>query len=265
MKLASVHYHCDNTTTENIMIENTDDLIEYQEYLNKKLEDSMVRIFKSNVRPDRWNHLCRKKNHGDSIMAHSIIKSETFSGDNPLLKAPELAQYKIESMTKWLLRGETVLINKNGGWCTPCSIIEIVDVEEYTYSEYDGEDKESYYHIGNPTKAINLENDPDLEQRTKDYFEEINDTDPSYITNLREFSKKELIDIFNQFYENEGGHVFVYTTGVDVDQMYEYSDAIIESRIEKVVFEFNAGYNDNHKDVVRYLEDNNITVTVSEL
>lgn len=68
------------------LIKNVDDLLEYQEFLNKEMEISMVRVMRSEVRPERWNHILRSDSHGDSVLMHSYLKCH-IQGGSPLLTA----------------------------------------------------------------------------------------------------------------------------------------------------------------------------------
>ena len=54
--------------------------------------------------------------------------------------------------------------------------------------------------------------------------------------------------------------MYVYTTGINVDQMYDYSSAIISSGIKEVWFEFNAGWDENFQGVIDFLEGSGVSV-----
>lgn len=96
------------------------------------------------------------------------------------------------------------------------------------------------YTIKENTQYINLENDPELEERTRQYLGE-RDANYSHILNLHKFSKANLVKVFTEFKANGGSIVHVYTTGTNVPQMYEYFDAAKEAGLNDFVFEFNAG------------------------
>lgn len=246
MKVANISVFS-QSPSDYFMIENIDDLIEYQEILNGELEESFHKIMTSSVDPRKWNHLLNENSQGDTTIAHSIIKCEA-EGGNPLLKAPALAQQKIDRIKEHVSNGETVIVNMKGGYCFLDKNTKIFSVDEYVRKD------KRVYHIGENTKIINLENDPELEKRTIEYFEEQNDSDPSYILNLRSFSKSDLIKVFNEFQEKGGFQIYVYTTAMDIPQMREYCEAIIESGIQEVVFEFNAGMNPDIESVVNALK-----------
>lgn len=242
MKIANISVLNQNPCNY-FMLQNIDDLIEYQELLNGELEESFHKIITSSVEPRKWSHLLNENSQGDTTIAHSILKCEA-EGGNPLLKAPALAQQKINRIKQHISNGETVIVNMKGGYCFLDKNTEILSVDEYVRKD------KRVYHIGENTKIINLENDPELEKRTIEYFEEQNDNNPSYILNLRSFSKSDLIKVFTEFQEKGGSQVYVYTTAMDIPQMREYCEAIVEAGIKEVVFEFNAGMNPDIEAVV---------------
>ena len=111
MKVANISV-LNQTPSDYFMIENIDDIIEYQEMLNGELEESFHKIMTSSVEPRKWNHLLNENSQGDTTIAHSIIKCEA-EGGNPLLKAPALAQQKIDRIKQHISNGETVIVNVN--------------------------------------------------------------------------------------------------------------------------------------------------------
>ena len=119
--------------------------------------------------------------------------------------------------------------------------------------------EEATYEIKENTKYINLENDAELEKHTLKHFKEV-DPNYSYVCNLRSFSQAELIKIFKEFKANGGETAYLYTTGFDVDQVFEYSYALQEAGITKIDFEFNSGITDKLQDALDTLGE---TMTVS--
>lgn len=77
----------------------------------------------------------------------------------------------------------------------------------------------------------------------------------SYITNLRVFDKEDLIDIFKEFLASGGEVLYIYTTGQDVGQMYQYTEAAIEAGIKEMILEFNSGINSKHEEFLNDFKD----------
>ena len=167
-----------------------------------------------------------------------------------------MADQKIKNMLDSVQAGETLLVNSVGGYCPFTEGYHKI-IEE---SEYVAIRKRTYV-INKNTKYINLENDPELEEHTIKYLTSI-DPNYSYICELRNYNIEELVEIFKDFQDNGGDTVYVYTTGMDVPQMYDYTEAIVQSGIKKVEFEFNAGYDMEHDGIIEDLKINNINVDV---
>jgi len=231
------------------LIKNFDELREYADSMNSKVSDTINRVLKSNVPQDRWDHLTERSDAG-GIMSAAIMRSK-LTGENPLYTMEPLFLEKLKTMSGYLLKDETLLINENGGYCTYTpGCHTILSEEEYV--------EPTTYMINKDTQYINLENDPDLEERTEEYLGEV-DPNYSYICCLRKFSEEELVGIFREFMANGGTTVYIYTTGMDVPQMYSYCDAIIESGLKAVEYEF---VGEDNQGILEYLKENGVEATL---
>lgn len=236
------------------LIESMEDFKMYVEKMNESLAESIGRIMRSGVDISKIDHILRRDNLGDAILTGSFMECSV-NGGNPLLNSSTSLQLRIDGMLGILLDGQIVAVNHVGGYC-PLSddwIVEYVDSFE----------EESNYFISEEASFMNLENDPELEERTKEYFKE-NDYKLSYIIRLRSFKYHDLVDVFKQFKSKGGYGLYVYTTGIDVTQMYTYSKAAIAAELNEVVFEFNAGISVEILEVIQYLKDHGIGVTYYE-
>lgn len=234
-----------------MLISNIDDLIEYKEVVGEALSNSITNVLRSNVAPEKWDHLLWGKNLGDSSLLAGLLDCN-INGGNPLFRSGEIVDQKMINMLTHLNKGEQVLANYNGGYC-------FYNEESMSMKPDDTYVEPVNYKLADECSYINLENDPELEEHTKQWFYNRN-MRVSYVVNLRRMIGADLIKIFKRF-QMKGGHtVYVYTTGLDIPEMYEYSDNIIASGIKNVIFEFNAGITDEHKDVINYLEEAGITV-----
>ena len=237
-----------------LMLDSIEDVIEYSGTLCKGVENTLKRLISSKVDISRWDHMVGR-NDPDGVMGAAITKSWII-GTNPIYEVGPIADQKIKNMLNSVQAGETILVNSVGGYCPFTEgYHKIIEESEYVSV------RERTYVINKNTKYINLENDPKLEEHTIEYLTSI-DPNYSYICELREYDVDELVKIFKEFQDNGGDTVYVYTTGINVVQMFEYSDAIIQSGIKKVEFEFNAGYDEEHDDVIKLLKTNDVDVSV---
>ena len=141
--------------------------------------------------------------------------------------------------------GSSVVINRRGGYFPfdPESM-EILQRNPLVPQTLD-----DHIVLRESTKIINLENDPDLEAYSVSYMSKI-DPNYSYITNLHKFDLETLAEVFTRFKELGGETVFVYTTGINVAQMYEYRNAMLEAGLNHLVLHFNAGMSPEHYEFV---------------
>lgn len=253
MKQATVKTKFDEVYTA-LLLETFVDVNEYAELLQSGVTELTVRLMKSNVSPDRWDHLLGKDDAGGIYAAG--YTAATIKGTNPIFEVPSLVDGKLHAITKYILDGETILVNPAGGFC-PCveGYHTILDVTEYV------QDYSDSAVIKDDTRYINLENDPELEQHTIDYLSKW-DPNFSYIVNLRKFSTDELTDLFIEFKKKGGNTVYVYTTGMDTEQMFEYTDAMIRAYISDVEFEFTTEITDEHKELFDALTIAGVSVTI---
>jgi hypothetical protein len=238
-----------------MMIESVDDVKQYSDMIGKGIDATLVRLLKSDVSVDRWDHLITKGGPDGGAM-NAAFATAYIRGTNPIYEVGPIADTKIRNILTAVMEGERVLVNVNGGYCHfDDNYHTMLTCEEYTDSS------EPSYIINENTKYINLENDPDLENRTKEYLT-TRDPNFSYITNLRSFSKSDLIEVFREFVRSGGEVVYVYTTGIDIPQMIEYSMALVTAGIKKVEFEFTVEQNEDHDSVITFLETSGVSVTV---
>jgi len=241
--------------TPYLMLENLHDLHLYAEKTDEEAAASFGRILRNNVPNDKINHLLCKT-HGDNVVLTASIMGN-FTGDSLVESIGKVSGEKYANMTKHILNGETIIINPLGGYCFLSDDMTVTDEKEYV----DIVDKTTY-KIADNASYLNLENDAELEKTVIDFFDK-HGAEQSYVLNLRNFDIGDLTKIFNEFAENGGHTVYVYTTGMDVDQMYDYSKALIRSNIDEILFDFNSGINDDINKVVAFLQEQDVGVTIA--
>ncbi len=254
MKKALVTYPYNQGDHEVVLIENLNDLQDYTSYLQKSTLSKSQSLLKSKVPISRWDHCVGGGTAGDGVWAHSISKS-SIKGTNPLWEVDNIVFTKVGNMLEYILRGDTLIVNSKGGYSPLKEGFEIIERSIWE------EDKTKWVSLKEGTKYMNLENDSELESHTKKRLSTI-DPNYSYVVNLREFNGDELAGIFSDFQERGGETVYVYTTGSDIQQMWDYCGVIIESGINHIEFEFNAGSSVEIERVVNYLESNHVKVDI---
>jgi hypothetical protein len=227
-----------------ILLNDLYDLMEYGEMIKDSTTESVNKLIKSDVPWDRFNHFVDTSNPGDNTLFSSYLSCKV-SGGNPILQVGDFIDSKIRTMANYINRGETVLVNPKGGWCPPSS--------DWIITEVDSPIEPVNVVIADTPSLINLENDPELEEHTLNYFKD-NDLELSYVVRLRSYDKATLTTIFKEFKAKGGYGLYVYTTGIDIPQMYDYCEAAVAAELVTIKFDFNAGFNDDHKDVIAEYE-----------
>lgn len=251
MKLVNLLW--DNTPLECLLLSTYEDVLEYQQLLANNTSNTFSYVLNRSIPIDRWDHYGFDGNFGNSFNM-TIHKAKLFGG-RPILMFDGVTNEKCVAILKAIQSGEQVVVKRNGGWCTVMEDLhKILEVSEFTGSSA----KKSV--INKNTTYLNLENDPELEKRTKEYLTK--DPNFSYVLCLREFTDKQLKNVFAEFLYNGGKIVYVYTTGSDTVQMWEYCKQIVESGIKQVEFEFNSGIEEEHNLIIDYLRSKNVNVEI---
>lgn len=264
MKHATVRYIYQDQNTEGYIIESELDLDKLMDYTKRSGEKVAERMVKTDLPVSKFDHLSGGTGLQDGITNLSVIRSK-LTGRNPLYGIDDAVSDYLRTATKLLHEGYKVFVNEVGGM-TPVDekileIISEVDVEEIEVNK----PKPLLRKYGQP-KSINLENDPELERVAVDYMKDILKDRGRWgdyfwaVTELRDYSHSDLVDIFDKFQEKGGYIVYVYTTGMDVQQMYDYSSAAIESGLDYFIFDFNQGINEDIQEFINWLKEKVTTV-----
>jgi len=228
-----------------ILLNDLFDLIEYGEMISESTAESVDKLIKSDVSWDRFDHFVDTSNPGDNALFSTYLTCK-IKGGNPILEVGNFISDKLRTIAKYINKGETVIVNPKGGFCTLA--------DDWIVTEVDSPTEPVNVVIAVNPSLINLENDPELEEHTLNYFKD-NDLELSYVTRLRSYDKESLTTIFEDFTALGGYGLYVYTTGIDIPQMYEYCEAAVAAELRTIIFDFNAGFSDDHKDVIAKYED----------
>lgn len=227
-----------------LLLDSFDSLAEYMEFTSGRVVDQMKRLLKSKVGPDRWDHMITRTPEG-SILAATLAYCQ-MNSKSPVFEIDGLIQQKFLTMADHIAKGKTLLVNPLGGYCSMPDDVAILSETPFETSF------QKTYVINEGTRYINLENDPELEERTRQYLGQ-QDPEFSYVLNLHKFSKSDLVEVFSEFKTKGGEVVHVYTTGTNVPQMYEYFEAAQEAGLNTFVFEFNSGTGNGISDFIDHI------------
>jgi hypothetical protein len=208
------------------VVYNHSELIELLEWQRELCTDAIGSLIRDAIPVDRWDHENFEMMAGITQMA--FIKMRLGSAI-PLLAfnaaCREFATNMFEAWDK-LEEDEVLLINHNGGY-RPGKRDLICDGKEFTVKPME------HLTIVKGSKLLVIENDPEIDKWTVENLH----ASYSYIVNLGRLSKPQTVDLMQQFRNSTGGStLFVYTTGINRNQMIEYTEAAIEARFKRIIW-----------------------------
>lgn len=256
--MVEVHDMYNQHHTECMILDSFAAYEEYKTFVERDTEDIIIQTMKSGVPMERWDHLNWRPGQANSLFCASVATCKAVGG-NPLIGTGSLMCKKLNNILQYVMLGTSVIINNRGGYFPVNGDMEIVVTDTKELSLISPENT----NIATNTKYLVLENDPMLEPHAIKYMATV-DPNFSHICYLRRYNIEPLTQMMSTFKENGGEIVYVYTTGLDVNQMFDYSQAIIDSNISAVEFEFNVEISDNILGVINFLKSHNIEVKYNE-
>lgn len=245
------------------LLSTMDDLNEFDDFSMRVLRQDMNFYFRNmemSLQKMTWGV-------NDSIVKHQTLRAELGCNKDhnrlsPIcnLDAPLVRRFM--KYQECLQDGLEVLVNSVGGYrfMTPDFEAQIIRRDVVDVSS----ERAKSIVVKKSSKYINLENDPVLEAYTTATLEAI-DPDYGYIVNLRYFDQQQLTDIFSHFVSNGGHTVHVYTTGIDVEQMYLYASAAVNAQVPNLWIQLNCGVSDAHKEFEAHFMDMPINVRLESV
>lgn len=238
-------------TDKGYLIRSESDFCSYFKIEEEKLIHDFKTAVDENMPVSRWDHIY-------GLLGFST-KTAQITGEAPLLVADKILSQKQSDMLEMLSQGKSIFVNKMGGYHEfTDETHKIVEQKDYIFN------KEDFINIAENPSLINLENDPVLEKHTLQYFKE-RELEVSSIINLKRFHKEDLVKIFNDFADKGGYGVYVYTTGAGVDQMREYIDAVIESKLNELTIELNSTVSSLARPHFKHAKNNIENFTLNDL
>lgn len=250
----SEHAKDGSVIAEYILIENEDDLTEYENLLTNAAGEQIRKCLTSPLFPDKVDHMLGARDMGTQLLAvahieasaHQLTHEKPDILNNPLYRIETAAAAKIAAFRRALGRDHHILVGSAGGYMFHMpGRTEIL--ETYDKRPESGAPK-PFVRPGN--KIIVLENDWTIPSESRAFLDRRSGgwTNWSNIVGLRDYTHEQLVELLRQFKTDGGEEVFVYTTGADVPQMFDYTDALIEAGLTKLILYFVDGATDKHAD-----------------
>ena len=219
---------------EGLWIETPEDLTELKALLLRAANSAARKLIASGESEDRFDHVLNGLRPIEKALCNLAVMQAKFTGDNAIFHLCNVREQHLSTVASILIKSEKgAFVNENGGVTPIDGHLEIVETSEYT-----GEEKVKPT-IKENTKVINLENDLYVEGKANDFMRgKLNDKNFSYITEIRMYNEWRLLYAFQAFIKAGGELVYVYTTGRDVDQMYQYSESALTAGLKKFAFQF---------------------------
>lgn len=235
-----------------MLVDTPEALMAFMEHTSSRVVAEVSHLIREKADIESWGDIPRTT-PAAGILAATVAHCK-LHGKNPIYELDGIINKRFSNMLGEILDGNRVLINSAGGYCFMLPEWEI-ETEEPVYLGW-----VPTHVVNEQTQYINLENDPYLEAHTRQY---LGQRDPkfSYILNLGGYSKDALVKVFTEFKASGGKVVYVYTTGMNVPQMYEYFEAAQLAGLNDFEFEFNSFITDGIQGFINHIKArSNVTI-----
>lgn len=136
-------------------------------------------------------------------------------------------------------RFDNVFVNRVGGYCNFDAFDKdnYIEVFGFTIEDLLEDVSYSFNYFASEHNMLILENDPVLDKWTVEHFDGF---PVPYICNLRTIMRTEKFEeLLTKFSQNYSKKIFVYTTGLDYEQMIEYTQRAINCGFNEFEWVFN--------------------------
>jgi len=252
-------YLNDDNISEGILIENLDDVKTLEAEYGRAENRVITKFVNSGESSNRYDHVLGGLRPTERPLAQLAVAYGSIHEKNPIYMLPIAKEMALNSVRSSLLRLDCpVFMNKNGGFCPTMNKNKDGELEDYLEiveeKEFESFDHQVRYYMRKNTKYLNLENDWELERDAVKWLE-TKDRNFSYITELSTLTLDwQLPKLIKEFIDNGGTHIYVYTTGQNYKQMYDYSKTAIKAGIENFVFDFNSGMDEHINEFITWLK-----------
>jgi len=204
---------------------------------------------------NRYDHVLGGLRPTEKPLAQLAVAYGSLHEKNPIYMLPIAKEMALNSVRETLISTcGPVFMNSNGGFTPTMNKNKDGEWEDYLEiveeRKFDTFEHKVKYWIRPGTKYMNLENDWELEKDAVEWLRN-NDKNYSYITELSTLHLRyQLPHLMKEFVDNGGTHIYVYTTGQNFMQMYDYSKVAIRAGIKNFVFDFNSGMDNNINEFI---------------
>lgn len=163
------------------------------------------------------------------------------------------------AMLDFIEKFDDVFVNSVGGYCysKAFDMNEYEELFEFKLEDIFIKTTHSFNYDKSENNVLVLENDPVLDKWTIEHF----DGRFPYILNLRSvMATNKFEELLNKF---SGKKIFVYTTGLDYDQIIDYVNRSIKCGFDEFEWVFN-GF-ENEKKLKEFLNSKNIKYKISNI
>jgi hypothetical protein len=169
-----------------------------------------------------------------------------------------------KDMLDFIEKYDDVFVNRVGGYCYFEAFDKDAYEELFNLELQDifksGKNTYSLHYDTTENKVLVLENDPTLDEWTMKHF----DGRVPYIVNLRSvMATNEFEEILNKFIKNYSKKIFVYTTGLDYEQMIDYVNRAVNCGFEEFEWVFN-GF-ERESEFREFLDSKNIKYKITQI
>lgn len=258
MKTVTVQFpHLNDQVAEMYLIDSEEGANEYFSFNQNIARKCFDIALKSRLPINKFDHMIPYGGTVEaSIMRMALVRSQHNDVDvdergysvfnNPIYQIFPAAKEKEFFIRKAMEEFGQILVNKSGGFM-PLDKSKYIILEEKEAEIYHAAPDDE---LNEGNKWIVLENDYSLPVESRKFLEKM-DPNFSIVFDLRGHTTERLIKTFEYFKKNGGEVVFVYTTGLDVEQMYEYVKCMKIADLNTLKFHFNTGRN---PDIDKFLE-----------
>lgn len=248
MKKATVKFtKVDNKIAEGYLVETIDDVLTVKKFAEQRAEGLMRKFSLSGESSNRLDHMLHGVHPLEKAFGRLAIAYGLTQETNALFCIPNAMQQYISTLSHFVVKGETAFINKDFGIVGVKDYLEIVEAEPVDNIEY-----ATRFVCPDGTKVIVLENDWEIPNESFRMFAKI-DGKASMILELGLVPDIRLKQMLETFKNKGGDTVFVYTTGMGLEQMYNYSKIAISVGLTNFIFKFSISQSDGVKGFISHL------------
>ena len=228
---------------EAVLFSGISDFHSFKDFIDVECESAMKKMTQSPFHVQDFNNIEKDLRVFESLLVSHAIRRSLSNNVNPIFLLLECKDTYLNSLLKSLQNNNQVVMNKKGGFSTvkgkgKDEIKVVANQGDYIFQQL------PEVNIKENTKILNIENSWNLESEALIYLKK-NDSNFSFITEFYLLSEPDTIKYFKKFVANKGIQLYVYTTGLDTEQIKSYLNSAEIACIKEVVIEFSSAPPEN--------------------